>query len=256
MIHYHGGPITPIDAAARFWATRHAMISFAYPDQLALAAEVCQSFALDNGAFTFWKQGTSGYDLKGYATWCDEWVQHPGFDWALIPDVIDGSEKDNDNLLAEFLGAEWMSREPYRRENYVPVWHMHESLERLGKLARGWPRVAIGSSGEWPDPGSPRWWIRMAEAMEVACDKDGRPLTKLHGLRMLDPTVFSHLPLSSADSTNVARNMGIDKAWTGPYVPTSPMVRATVLASRVEAHASAARWSTSHGVQQNLELLG
>jgi len=42
--------------------------------------------------------------------------------------------------------------------------------------------------------------------MEVCCDADGMPKTKLHGLRMLDPVIFSHMPLSSADSCNVARN--------------------------------------------------
>ncbi len=46
----------------------------------------------------------------------------------------------------------------------------------------------------------------MAQAMAQACDL-GRPRVKLHGLRMLDVEVFSRLPLASADSTNVARNI-------------------------------------------------
>ena len=50
MIHYHGGPITPLEAALACWQGRHAMISFAASDQITLAAEVCQSFTLDNGA--------------------------------------------------------------------------------------------------------------------------------------------------------------------------------------------------------------
>lgn len=97
----------------------------------------------------------------------------------------------------------------------------------------------------------------MAELMEVLCTGDGLPRCKLHGLRMLDPVLFSHLPLASADSCNVARNIGIDQAWTGPYVPRSRWVRALVLMDRIESHASARRWSrSSAGVQQNMELIG
>jgi hypothetical protein len=38
---------------------------------------------------------------------------------------------------------------------------------------------------------------------------------RLHGLRMLNPEVFSRLPFASADSTNIGRNIGIDQAWRG-----------------------------------------
>lgn len=55
MIHYHGGPITPDTCAMKAWKGRHAFISFAHSGQINLAAEYCQSFALDNGAFTAWK---------------------------------------------------------------------------------------------------------------------------------------------------------------------------------------------------------
>jgi hypothetical protein len=34
------------------WTRRHAFVSFERPEQVALAAEICQSFALDNGAFS------------------------------------------------------------------------------------------------------------------------------------------------------------------------------------------------------------
>jgi hypothetical protein len=97
----------------------------------------------------------------------------------------------------------------------------------------------------------------MAEIMEVVCDIEGFPRVKLHGLRMLDPVLFSHVPLSSADSCNVARNIGIDHAWTGPYVPRSKWARALVMMDRIESHASARRWcGRGAGVQQNMELIG
>ena len=65
----------------------------------------------------------------------------------------------------------------------------------------------------------------MAETMNAICT-DGLPACKLHGLRMLDPEVFTRLPLASADSTNIARNIGIDSAWTGAYMPPSKESRA------------------------------
>lgn len=52
MIHYHGTPIggTRQDAA-RFLAGRHALVPFPRQDDVAIVAEVCQSFCFDNGAF-------------------------------------------------------------------------------------------------------------------------------------------------------------------------------------------------------------
>ena len=92
--------------------------------------------------------------------------------------------------------------------------------------------------------------------MRIATDEGGMPRAKLHGLRMLDPVIFSHLPLASADSCNIARNIGLDKKWEGPYAPRSRAMRALIMMDRIEAHASARRWCGSAGVQQNLELLG
>ena len=57
---------------------------------------------------------------------------------------------------------------------------------------------------------------------------------------MLNPVIFSKLPLSSADSTNVARNIGIDSAWKGTYQPKSKETRAVVLTERIESYNSAA----------------
>jgi hypothetical protein len=81
----------------------------------------------------------------------------------------------------------------------------------------------------------------MAEAMNAICDDQGRPMAKLHGLRMLDPSIFSKLPLSSADSTNAAVNSGsLDRF--GMYVPPTAAQRAAVIAERIESQNSAASW--------------
>ncbi len=250
MIHYHGGPITPVEVARQLWTRRHAFVSYEAPDQIEVAAEVSQSFALDNGAFSAWKRGAD-VDWDGYLAWVTKWAKHPGCDFAIIPDVIDGDDEENNDLIAEWLDA------GMARHIGVPVWHLHESFDRLYTLCHEWPRVALGSSGVYADPGSPVWWQRMGEVLALLCDDMGRPPCKLHGLRMLDPTIFSQLPLASADSTNVARNIGIDAKWDrAPYAPRSKAVRAMIMADRIEHHASAATWQRTYGTQQNLELIG
>lgn len=234
MIHYHG---TPIGGArqdvARFLVGRHALVPYPRQDDIGPVAEFAQSFCFDNGAFSVWKRGET-LDVEGYTRWAAEWARHPGFDWALIPDVIEGSEADNDALLRD-----WPQR---LRDVGVPVWHMHESLGRLEALCGTWRTVALGSSGRWATPGTASWWQRMAEAMRVACDDQGRPLARLHGLRMLDPAIFTRLPLASADSTNAAVNCGsLDRF--GIYLPPTAAQRAAVIAERIEQHSSAPAWA-------------
>lgn len=246
MIHYHGGPITPLAVANAAWTGRHAFVSFARPDQIAFAAEICQSFAIDNGAFTFWQRGGGSIDIPAYVAFVKEWERHPAFDWALIPDLIDGTEEENDLMFAKYreAGGNLLAG--------VPVWHLHESLERLARLCRTWPRVALGSSGQYAKIGTPGWWKRMGETMDYICDEHGRPPAKLHGLRMLNPTVFSQIPLSSADSTNVAQNHARERAM---YKLTPAMAGIKII-DRIEQHASAPRWTRTYGTQMNLELVG
>ena len=241
MIHYHGGPIWPENAGAVIWRGRHGFVSFAHPGQIGVAADVCQSFAVDNGAFTAWKGGKA-YDFDGYVAWVKKWQRHPRFDFCLIPDKIDGTEEENRLLLERWPLHKYMS---------VPVWHLHESLIYLDLLVTSYPRVAIGSSGEYAQIGTQKWWSRMAEAMNHICDGDGRPPCKLHGLRMLNPDVFKMFPFSSADSTNVAQNTRESKRWKGPYKPPNNISRGCLLADRIEAHNSAAYW-TPQPVQQGL----
>lgn len=216
--------------AIQILSGRHALVPFTYRNNIGIVADVCQSFVFDNGAFTIWKKGGQ-LDVDGYAQWVDDSHRHPGFDWALIPDVIDGDEDDNDRLLESW---------PKHLEG-VPVWHLHESFERLQRLAGEWRVVALGSSGQWATPGTQPWWARVGDAMDAVCDDRGRPICKLHGLRMLDPRIFERLPLASADSTNAAVNGGSISRF-GMYVPPTAGQRAEIIASRIEQHNSAAIW--------------
>lgn len=245
MIHYHGLPITPATVAAKAVEAGHAFISFAHPEQLSLAIEVCQSFALDNGAFSAWKSGNPIKDWTGFYDWALNVKKVPSCDFAVIPDVIDGTEADNDALLKDCPFPSWFG---------APVWHLHESLERLDQLANSYVRVCIGSSGEYAQVGTTNWWSRMGQAMRVICDDMGRPACKLHGLRMLDPAIFSKFPFSSADSTSIGRSVGIDQKWkNGNYQPPTKEMRSVVMRSRIEAHNAPAVWGF-HQVEQGFLL--
>ncbi len=233
MIHYHGLPITPETAALEVARAGHVFVSREHVQQIDLAISVSQSFAIDNGAFSAWSKGKPIKDWSTYYYWVAKLSRFPNFDFAVIPDVIDGTEAENDALLNEwplaFYGA--------------AVWHMHESLDRLDRLCDAYFRVCIGSSGDYRTVGTSKWWDRIAAAMSVACDKEGYPRCKLHGLRMLNPKVFSRLPLASADSTNIGRNVGIDKNWlNGNYLPKTKEGRAKLMRERIEYGGSARKW--------------
>lgn len=236
MIHYHGTPIGGKRTdAVEVLQGRHAMVSFAYPQDLPIVLDVCQSWVLDNGAFTEWKRTGGRVDFDAYFDWVIGLYRHPGFDWCLIPDVIDGDETENRELVRKWLRVG-------SKVKGVPVWHLHESLEWLEWLVGRFEWVAIGSSGRWPEPGRKGWWDRMSEAMEVCCDNKGRPKCKLHGLRMLNTRVFERLPLSGADSTNAARNNNRLGRF-GMYPPPTGGQRAATIANRIEATNSAPVWA-------------
>lgn len=237
MIHYHGMPITPTTAAVRAVIGGHAFVSFRRPDQLGIAIDCAQSIAIDNGAFSAWRSGSPVTDWEPFYAWIAELHRYSMFDFAVIPDVIDGDEQANDDLLAAWP---WRLTAPHIG---APVWHLHESLDRLDRLVSQWPRICLGSSGDYAQIGTPEWWARMDEAMRVICDREGRPGAKIHGLRMLNRAVFTQFPFASADSTNIARNIGIDQAWRGPYPPASKDARAAVMRERIESHQSPAVWT-------------
>jgi hypothetical protein len=193
VIHYHGTPITPRDRIYEL-AGRHFCVSYADPRDVQRCHEVGQSVMLDNGAYTFWNGGATP-DWDGYYEWCRPWLDYPTT-WAVIPDVIDGSEQDNDSLVDE-----WIQR---RLPRGFPVWHLHESLDRLRWIADDLGRICFGSSGQYSQVGSDAWRRRIHEAFDAISDPDGR-VPWVHMLRGMD-LAGDYFPFASADSTNVARN--------------------------------------------------
>lgn len=235
MIKYHGTPIGGKRTdAEEILRGRHALVSFARQDDLPVVMDVCQSFVLDNGAFSEWKKTGGRIDFNAYLDWITGLYLHPGFDWCLIPDTIDGTEEENRDLVMKWLRISTKAKS-------VPVLHLHESLEWLEWMVNHFEWVALGSSGQWATPGTNEWWSRMSDAMSVACDDAGRPKCKLHGLRMLDPAIFERLPLASADSTNAGRNNNQIKRF-GMYAPPTAGQRAATIAARIEAVNSPAVW--------------
>ena len=242
MRHYHGTPLGGTrDSIAAFMraAPRCFLVPFPRQEDLGIVLDQSAGFILDNGAFTAWRSGNPVTNWQPYYDWCLSLAQHPRFDFAIIPDVIDGTEKQNDNLIQQ-----WGSKCRLPHFGWVdgaPVWHMHESMDRLERLMRFHRVICIGSSGDYSTPGTDAWHDRMAEAMDILCDDQGRPKRKIHGLRMLAGDIVEHYPFYSCDSTNVAQNSQLIRRY-GMYAPPTQAQRREVLAARIESHKSPAVW--------------
>ncbi len=201
MIKYHGTPITPKSVFYKMMPTHNALVSFVNQQDLGKVLEVCDKIMLDNGAFTFWKKYK-----KPKLEWGDyyAWVEnlYDKIEVFIIPDIIEGSEEDNDALLKTV---------PIQlKAKGIPVWHFNESLVRLSRLTNEYEYIALGSSSEISHCGTLEqrslWYSKMEDVMKICCNLDGTPKVKLHMLRCLNPKVFGKYPFYSGDSTNVAQN--------------------------------------------------
>lgn len=194
MIHYHGTPLTPRSELLKM-AGKHFCVSFAEPRDADWCVANGQSVMWDNGAYTFFKLGAirSADHAKRFYEWVEPKLAPPH--WAVIPDVIDGPEEQQRELMKSwpfglFLGA--------------PVWHMGLSMDYLLELSDEWPRLCFGSSG--------KYWVIGSQAWERRCDEAFNALSKRHGslpwIHMLRGLALAgdRWPFASADSVNVARN--------------------------------------------------
>ena len=192
-IHYHGTPITPLTALYEM-SGRHFCVSHFRPDDIRRADAIGQTVLLDNGAFSAWRSGNPIADWRPYYAFCEQWLERPTT-WAIIPDEIEGDERTQDLLIKVwpfgFRGA--------------PVWHMHESIERLLRLVDEWPRVCMGSSGEFAKVLSASWRRRADEAWDQIM-KRRRYTPWVHMLRGMATLNAGVWPFASVDSTDIAQN--------------------------------------------------
>lgn len=215
MLHFHGTPITP-RSVLHSLAGKCFFVSYASPNDVAICHQIGQSVGLDNGAFSHWRQGLKP-DWEGYYKWAEPWLDCPTT-WAVIPDVIDGTEAENDDLITDCpLG-----------DKGAPVWHLHESFGRLRNLCRSFPRVCIGSSGQYAEIGTARWEARMDETFNML-HTAFRRIPHLHMLRGMSLS-GGRWPFASVDSTDVARNHN------------RPHNSARAMADKWDAQQCALRW--------------
>jgi hypothetical protein len=229
VLHFHVTPVGGSKEMARtFLRNRYALVSIEYPTEVDIVKEVCKGYIIDNGAYTAWRNKRF-IDFKKYINFIEQ-HRTDRLMWAFIPDVIDGTVEENDNLCKA-----WPSHLPG-----VPVYHLHEPIDRLVRLAAQYSIVALGSSGNYATPGVQKWWKRISKCLDCIVDSRGVTVTNLHGLRMLSPSLVSKIPFYSVDSSMVGRNSyGESKRRRD----TTRLRAAELLANRIERHQSPAAWT-------------
>lgn len=198
-IHYHGTPITP-RATLLELTGRNFCVPFSDPRDIEICHQIGQSVMIDNGAYSLWrKDGQQKRNWNDYYDFVSSWLHYQST-WCVIPDVIDGSEEENDALLDE-----WDNCVGTEHWNVAPVWHIHESFERLSELVTRYTKVCFGSSGRYAVIGTPQWNGRMNETFNFLSQKFTRIPAWIHMLRGMS-LAGSAYPFASVDSTDIAQN--------------------------------------------------
>lgn len=207
VVHYHGGPIWGGDEiVSALYKDGGALVSFRRTDQIKKIAKLKCSLVLDNGAFSTWRANNDD-DFDWDAHWTKyymfvlKWIGR--IDWFVVPDVIEGTEQENDDLVSKVPSS--------LKSKAVPVWHSNESISRLLRLCEKFSLVAIGCCGDETIIRSKSWVLKMDEVFNEIYIKRNMDVN-IHGLRMLDGRALSKYPFYSADSTNVAINVPKTKA--------------------------------------------
>jgi hypothetical protein len=201
-----GTPVTP-KALFPSLAGSSFCVSHADPRDLGRAIEFVgedEILVLDNGAFTHWRQGRGAIDRKAFWAWANSAQAMSSQAVAVVPDVIEGSEREN------IFEISWALREGLADypERTMSIWHLNESLEFLETQARLMNFVGFGSCAEF-DVQRKRadYLARIREASEVLdqVERDYNRRPWIHLMRGLG--IFGELTrFESADSTNIAVN--------------------------------------------------
>lgn len=165
-IHFHGSPIwgdehAPTDMLIKaLYRDSGAFVSFARPEQMKKIAMFPCDIRLDNGAFSDWmkalKKGTPVDWSKRRAKFYDfvgKWFSR--IEWFLIPDVIEGTEAENDEQIE--LVPDWL------KTKAVPVWHTTNQLNVFYAFLEnlnGWRLDAAAHTGTYALNGGNREWMK------------------------------------------------------------------------------------------------
>lgn len=201
-----GTPVTPKRLLSTL-AGASFCVSFADPRDLDRCINLVgddEILILDNGAFTHWRQGRGAIDRAAFWKWANAAQARCPQAVAVIPDVIEGSERDN------LLELSWALREGLAEfpDRCMAIWHLNESLEQLAVLSRLCNFVGFGSCSEYDVQRHRTKYLERIREGSAVVDRvelefDRRPW--LHLMRGLG--VFAQLTrFESADSTNVAVN--------------------------------------------------
>jgi hypothetical protein len=204
-VHYHGTPITPNRVLIEEMAGANFFVSYAAAAQLRLCHEIGQLVHIDWPAYSIWKQGITP-DLEAYYAFIEPWLEYITTT-ATIPDFIEADEAENSRLVRAW---------PFRKEKGLPVYHMHESIDRLIALIDVFPWVAIGSSGQYAEVLSPQWERRMDEIFRHILRVFGR-IPRLHmmrGMQLLNSK--KRWPFFSGDSALTSPETTIETATRPP----------------------------------------
>lgn len=208
---YHGTPITPhkVRDAIGF---RDYCVSFFRPDQISWVNENSRSYFIDNGIFSAWMRGLTFDDAywSRYYDFVRRWCVDGRGSWAVIPDPIGTGTQELDYFIRE-----WPSD---LRDYGVPVYHLDEPIERAIDLIDRFGRVAFGASGEYRVIPSEAFCRRMDMVFGLLHSTYGKvpPVHMFRGLQLLKPQF--DWPITSADSTDIARNHNLKKRLGDHYL--------------------------------------
>ena len=191
MIHYHGGKFHPKQELQKM-AGKHFCVSFKHAIHIDWCIKNGQSVMLDNGAFSAFTKGKE-INFMAYEEWLEPYLYPPN--WAVIPDVIDGSVDEQKELVKKFAHL--------KKHLVAPVWHMGLSIDWLLEIADNYERFCFGSSGAYWQVGSESWSRRADEAWNELTKRGHKSWVHMMRGLSLCGDVY---PFASADSTNVARN--------------------------------------------------
>lgn len=245
----YGLPLNPMPALEQL-AGASFCVSYATRDRLGRQLDqairlVGDVLLVDNGAFSAWQAGvntmTDESYLEGFAAWANDILARCPQAIAVLPDVIDGTEAQNAQLVAETMTM-------FPADRVMPVWHMHESFDYLLQLCEGFGYIAIGSSGQFAKVGTPEWTARLQAAMAAIgeWEENSNGAYVRPRIHMMRAQSQAHLfDFDSSDSTNVAVNHGRYRAEGPGHVGR--------FAARVDAKIQASAGpATEHQVKRPL----